>query len=64
LISEKIFDIIFKNERLKLLLAKAICNRRYMMAIPKAEQRILDFENMGFGMFIHYGLYSQLGRGE
>ena len=34
------------------------------MAIPKAEQRILDFENMGFGMFIHYGLYSQLGRGE
>jgi len=34
------------------------------MAIPKAEQRILDFENMGFGMFIHYGLYSQMGKGE
>ena len=34
------------------------------MAIPKAEKRIADFENMGFGMFIHYGLYSQLGRGE
>ncbi|MBR7161486.1 MAG: alpha-L-fucosidase [Clostridia bacterium] len=34
------------------------------MAIPKAEQRILDFENMGFGMFIHYGLYSQMGSGE
>ena len=34
------------------------------MAIPKAEKRIVDFENMGFGMFIHYGLYSQLGRGE
>ena len=34
------------------------------MAIPKAEQRISDFENMGFGMFIHYGLYSQMGMGE
>ncbi|MBQ8403507.1 MAG: alpha-L-fucosidase [Clostridia bacterium] len=34
------------------------------MSIPKAEKRILDFEEMGFGMFIHYGLYSQLGRGE
>ena len=34
------------------------------MAIPKAEQRIIDFEEMGFGMFVHYGLYSQLGRGE
>ena len=34
------------------------------MAIPKAEKRIAEFENMGFGMFIHYGLYSQLGRGE
>ena len=32
------------------------------MAIPKAEKRIADFENMGFGMFIHYGLYSQLGQ--
>ena len=34
------------------------------MAIPKAEKRIRDFEEMGFGMFVHYGLYSQLGRGE
>ncbi len=34
------------------------------MAIPKAEKRIAEFENMGFGMFIHFGLYSQLGRGE
>ncbi len=34
------------------------------MSIPKAEKRIADFENMGLGMFIHYGLYSQLGRGE
>ncbi|MBR5527489.1 MAG: alpha-L-fucosidase [Clostridia bacterium] len=34
------------------------------MAIPKAKQYILDFEQMGFGMFIHWGLYSQLGRGE
>ncbi|MDD6095361.1 MAG: alpha-L-fucosidase, partial [Clostridia bacterium] len=34
------------------------------MAIPVPEKRIADFENMGFGMFIHFGMYSQLGRGE
>ena len=34
------------------------------MAIPVPEKRILDFEEMGFGMFIHWGLYSQLGKGE
>ena len=32
--------------------------------IPKPEPRIARFEKMGFGMFIHWGLYSQLGRGE
>ncbi len=32
--------------------------------IPVPEKRIADFENMGFGMFIHYGLYSQMGQGE
>lgn len=34
------------------------------MSIPVAKQYILDFEQMGFGMFIHWGLYAQLGRGE
>lgn len=34
------------------------------MTYPIAEKRISDFEKMGFGMFIHYGLYSQLGKGE
>ena len=34
------------------------------MAIPVPEKRILDFEEMGFGMFIHWGRYSQLGKGE
>ncbi len=34
------------------------------MAIPIPESRIAKFENMGFGMFIHYGIYSQLGCGE
>lgn len=34
------------------------------MAIPKAKQYILDFEQLGFGMFIHWGLYSQIGQGE
>ena len=34
------------------------------MSIPIPEKRVADFENLGFGMFIHWGLYSQLGRGE
>jgi len=34
------------------------------MAIPVPEKRILDFEEMGFGMFIHWGLYSRMGKGE
>ena len=34
------------------------------MSIPKAKQYVLDFENLGLGMFVHWGLYSQLGRGE
>ena len=34
------------------------------MSIPKAKQYILDFEQLGMGLFIHWGLYSQLGRGE
>ncbi|MCK5803656.1 MAG: alpha-L-fucosidase [Lentisphaeria bacterium] len=32
--------------------------------IPVPEARIARFERMAFGMFIHWGLYSQLGRGE
>ena len=32
--------------------------------IPVPEKRIADFEKLGFGMFIHYGLYSLLGKGE
>ena len=32
--------------------------------IPIPEKRISDFEKMGFGMFAHWGLYSQLGAGE
>ncbi len=34
------------------------------MAIPVPEKRIAEFENFGFGMFIHWGLYSQLKMGE
>lgn len=34
------------------------------MAIPTPLPRIARFEKYGFGMFIHWGLYSQLGRGE
>ena len=32
--------------------------------IPAAAPRIARFEQLAFGMFIHWGLYSQLGRGE
>lgn len=34
------------------------------MNIPKPKQYILDFEQLGLGLFVHWGLYSQLGRGE
>ena len=32
--------------------------------IPVPAPRIQRFERMGFGMFVHWGLYSQIGRGE
>ena len=28
------------------------------------ENRIKEFENLGFGMFVHFGLYSVHGKGE
>ena len=28
------------------------------------KQYIKDFEQLGFGMFVHFGLYSRLGKGE
>ena len=31
------------------------------MAIPTPEPRIARFERMGYGMFIHWGLYAHLG---
>lgn len=34
------------------------------MSIPAAQKYILDFEHCGLGLFIHWGLYSQLGKGE
>lgn len=34
------------------------------MTIPTPEKRIVEFEKLGFGMFIHWGLYSRLGKGE
>lgn len=32
--------------------------------IPVPKKYIAEFEKLGFGMFVHWGLYSQLGRGE
>ena len=34
------------------------------MAIPVPEKRVKEFEEMGFGMFVHWGLYALLGQGE
>lgn len=34
------------------------------LPLPVPAPRIAAFERMGFGMFIHWGLYSQIGRGE
>lgn len=32
--------------------------------VPAALPRIARFERLGYGLFLHFGLYSQLGRGE
>ena len=34
------------------------------MSVPIPQKYIADFEKLGFGMFVHWGLYSQLGQGE
>lgn len=34
------------------------------MSIPTPFKRISDFEELGFGMFVHFGLYSLIGKGE
>lgn len=34
------------------------------MSVPQPLKRIADFEKMGLGMFVHWGLYSQIGMGE
>lgn len=34
------------------------------MAVPIPRKHIAEFENLGFGLFVHWGLYSQIGKGE
>ncbi len=34
------------------------------MSIPVPAKYVADFEQMGLGLFVHWGLYSQLGQGE
>lgn len=34
------------------------------MAVPLPEKRVAEFETLAYGMFIHWGLYSILGKGE
>ena len=33
-------------------------------SVPKPLPRIANFERMAFGMFVHWGLYAQVGKGE
>ncbi|MFV0336699.1 MAG: alpha-L-fucosidase [Chthoniobacterales bacterium] len=33
-------------------------------ALPKPTNRVAAFERLGFGLFLHWGLYSQMGKGE
>lgn len=34
------------------------------MAVPEPEPRVAEFERKAYGLFLHWGLYSQVGRGE
>ena len=34
------------------------------MSIPIPLPRVAAFEKLGFGLFVHWGLYSQIGEGE
>ncbi len=44
--------------------AVAASGKADSQSIPVPAPRIARFERMGFGMFVHWGLYSQIGRGE
>lgn len=58
-------DIICENKTVKVLPPPAVRSgdgKGERMPIP--ERRVANFEQMAFGMFIHWGLYSQLGTGE
>ena len=46
------------------MLSADMADWSFFMAIPVPEKRIADFEKMGLGLFIHFGMYSQLGCGE
>lgn len=37
---------------------------KHLPPIPSPLPRISRFETLGFGLFVHWGLYSQLGKGE
>ena len=28
------------------------------------EKRIKEFEKLGFGLFVHFGMYSEIGKGD
>ena len=46
------------------VIIKKELKEKIIMSIPVPEKRIAEFEKKAFGMFIHWGLYSSLDRGE
>jgi alpha-L-fucosidase len=44
--------------------AGAVQNEENGVMLPQPLPRVVRFERLAYGMFIHWGLYSQLGRGE
>ncbi len=45
-------------------LSRWVLDQPMPQSLPTPAPRIAAFENLAFGMFVHWGLYSQLGRGE
>ncbi len=41
-----------------------VLKKHFAIMLPIPSQRVIDFERLAFGLFVHWGLYSQLGCGE
>jgi alpha-L-fucosidase len=45
-------------------LGRRVVNQPMSQSVPTPLPHVAAFEDLAFGMFVHWGLYSQLGRGE